>query len=189
MRSGFGYTAVVGGVAAVGLVLAVLSFAGGSSDNTVQEDPHSILAAAAGPVAVLGSHPSTIATTTTTIDAAVLGSDREQFCELAADYVAAYRAAYGVGARPSDSRQDWQKQLELFSLSASLVSPGAVQPESGDTWRTVLLTASDQQAAMNLGLEEVGWTLGAYHNDTPSFGVVAAPTQLIAETCAIEMAR
>lgn len=179
---------MVGGVAAVGLVLAVLSFAGGSHDNTDQENPHSILAAAVGQVTLGGLQPSASATTTTAPAAAVPVSDQKQFCELAAEYVAAYRAAYGAGAEPSATRQHWQKQLEFLSISASLVSPRAIEPESGDTWRAVLLATSDQQAAMNLGLEAVGWDLGAYHDTTSSSGVVGAPSQLIVETCAIDMA-
>ena len=183
MRSGYEHTAVVGGVVAVGLVLAVLSFAGGSSDNTDQDTSEMVLAAAAGPVTQILSPPPVLATTTTLVGAAVPAANRDRFCSLASDFAAARRVAYDSGGQ--DRQADWQRQLEFFSIGATLVAPAAIDLSTGIGWRDTLLMTSDRQNAMNLELASKGWDLGAYH-ETFSSDLVEAPTQLIVDVCGFD---
>lgn len=177
MRSGYGDAAVVGGAVAVGLVLAVLSFAGGSNDNTDQDTYPILLAAAAQPGG--GVSPPAAATTTTSAgEALVPEGNLDQFCALAGEFLSA-----------SDSPQtqgEWEKQLEFYSVGASLVAPTAVDPVTNETWRATLRRLSDQQAEINLELASIGWELGADHDATfSSSDVGEAPVQRLLAVCGL----
>jgi hypothetical protein len=183
LKSGYGHTAVVGGVVAVGLVLAVLSFAGGSSDNTDQDTSEMVLAAAVGPMTQIVAPPPVLATTTTLVGAAVPAANRDHFCSLASDFSAARRVAYDSSGQ--DRQANWQRQLEFFSIAATLVAPAAIDSSTGISWRDTLLMASDRQNAMNLELASVGWDLGAYH-ETSSSNLVEVPALLIVDVCGFD---
>ena len=174
--SRYGNTAVVGGVVAVGLVLAVLSFGGGSHDSTDQDSI--VLAGGADPALLSGLRPSAIATTTTSSPSGPIPPDkRNDFCRLAEDYSAARKSAQ----LPGNRQADWETQLGFLSVAASMVSSEAIDPLSGKTWRSILLDLSDRQAAMNLDLGRVDWDLGAYHDATSSGVVEAPPSHLLTE--------
>lgn len=170
LRSGYGHTAVVGGVVAVGLVLAVLSLAGGSSDSTDQETDPILLASAEespGTYAATGT-PVGAATTTTPGAAVVPSSNRDAFCGLAGEYISARHAIAESGGRQAD----WEKQLEFYSIGATLVSPHVADPVSGRHWREILLEWSYRQSEMNLELAAMAWDPGAYHDANLSAGVL-----------------
>ncbi len=181
MRSGFGYTAVVGGVAAVGLVLAVLSFAGGSSDNTDQEIYPVLLAAGLESPDIMSVVGPPVGATTTTVvlHPAIPRSNLRPFCELADEFSAARQSVVVSGGGQSD----WEKVLEFYSVGATLVSPRAVDPVTGDSWREILLTLSGRQSVVNLELAQVAWNLGAYHDAKSSSGVVEVPTIELVNRC------
>ncbi len=177
-KSRYGYTAVVGGVAAVGLVLAALSFGGGLDDSADQDAL--VLAGAVDAALLPIPHPPSIATTTTSMPSGpIAAADRTAFCELAAEYFAARRSA----RLPGNRQADWETQLGFLSRAASIVAAEAVDPLSGESWRSILLDLSDRQAAMNLELDQVDWDLGAYH-DAISSGVVEAPPPHLFADCA-----
>ena len=184
MGSRYGHTAVVGGVV-VGLVLAVLAVGGGSAADTSQTT-ESVLAASVAPAAsfdpgVGTSQPPVLATTTTAADDAFLVApgDRAEFCGLAAD---AESARILANRQDKQGPEPWLRQIEFLSVGATLVSPAAVDTNSGRSWRDILIDLSDRQSRINLELEALGWDLGAYL-DTSSSGVVEAPTRLIVEAC------
>ena len=109
--------------------------------------------------------------------------NRERFCVLADEYRSAFDSAYGVSGVRSDAEHDWQKQLEFYSTSATLVDSEAIDPVSGTSWRNLLLARSDQQAAMNLKLASLNWNLGAYPDTKSSSRVGGAPNRLILSVC------
>ncbi len=178
-KSRYGYTAVVGGVAAVGLVLAALSFGGGLDDSADQDAM--VLAGAVDAAMSPIPHPPSIATTTTLFPSRpIADADQAAFCELAHEYLAARRSARLPGNRQSD----WETQLSFLSRAASIVAAEVVDPLSGESWRSILLDLSDRQAAMNLELDQVDWDLGAYHDATSS-GVVEAPPPHLFADCVV----
>jgi hypothetical protein len=161
----------------VGLVLAVLSFGGGSRDSTDQ-DPV-VLAGAADAALLAALRPPAIATTTTLgPNRAVLPENQDEFCTLADEYRDARKSAQ----LPGNRQVEWETQLLFLSVAASLVSPEAVEQLSGETWRSILLDLSDRQTAMNYALTQVNWDLGAYHDATSS-GVVEAPPSHLFSVC------
>lgn len=173
LRSGYGHTAVVGGVVAVGLVLAVLSFAGGSGDSTDQETYPILLASAEESSTQYAATGTPVGATTTTApgEPVVPDSNRAAFCGLAGEYISAWLAIAESGGQQAD----WEKQLEFYSIGATLVLPDGFDPVSGRRWREILLERSYRQSEMNLGLAAMAWDPGAYHDANSSSGVVGAP--------------
>jgi hypothetical protein len=154
--------------------LAVLSFAGGSNDNTDQGTYPILLAAAAQPGGGIAP-PAAATTTTSAVEALVPERNLDRFCTLAAEFSSASAAP--------QTQAEWEKQLQFYSIGATLVAPTAVDPVTNETWRTILRKLSDQQAEINLELASIGWELGAYHDATFSSGVVGAPAQRLLTVC------